>query len=182
LENTSGLAPQHDRKDADSASQSTDEAIRIKFERIELKHVGGATMTELKTKPSAISFETYLTSIADEARRADCVALAHLMSGIVGQPAVMWGPSIVGFGRYHYRYQSGREGDMCLTGFASRKKDLTIYLAQGYTDDQALLAELGSHRSGVGCLYIKSLKDVSVKVLKKLIVRSIETTRKRYPD
>jgi hypothetical protein len=139
-------------------------------------------MAELKTKPSAVSVESYLASIADDGRWRDCQTLANLMSGIVKQPAVMWGASIVGFGRYHYRYQSGREGDMCLTGFSSRKKDLTIYLSPGFADKQELLKELGRCRTGVGCLYVQALEDVSLSVLKKLIVASIESTRERYPD
>lgn len=132
-----------------------------------------------KTTQTEASVEDYIASIADEGRRADCAALAKLMTGVTRKPPKMWGPSIVGFGQYHYRYDSGREGDMCLAGFSSRKADLTVYV---YTEGQeALLAKLGRHKRSKACLYLKRLADVDQAVLKKLIAASVAEIKRRYP-
>ena len=132
-----------------------------------------------KTTLTEASVEEYIANITDEGRRADCRQLAKLMSAVTRQPPRMWGPAIVGFGQYHYKYDSGREGDMCLAGFSSRKADLTIYV---YTEgQQALLAKLGKHKSSKACLYVKRLADVDSTVLKKVIAASVAEIRRRYP-
>lgn len=136
---------------------------------------------EAKTQPTRASVTAYIAAIADPQRRQDCRALVELMSGITGKPAVMWGPSIVGFDAYHYKYDSGHEGDCCLLGFASRKADLTIYLVPGLGKTEALLAKLGRHRMAKACLYVKRLADIDLGVLEKLLRHSATETRKRYP-
>ena len=125
-------------------------------------------MAENKTKATDASVEDYLAAIDDEARRKDCGALADLMAKATKQPPRMWGASIVGFGSYHYRYASGREGDTCVVGFSSRKGDITVYglCAAGAAGH---LSRLGKHKAGKGCVYIKRLSDVDLKVLEKLV-------------
>jgi hypothetical protein len=132
-----------------------------------------------KTTLTDASVEEYIANIPDVARRADCEALAALMSAVTRKPPKMWGSSIVGFGQYHYKYDSGREGDMCLAGFSSRKADLTIYV---FTSGQeALLAKLGKHKASKACVYLKHLSDVNPAVLKKLIAASVAEVKRRYP-
>lgn len=140
-------------------------------------------MYEAKTKPTKARVSSYLAGIADVARRNDCKTIAALMRRVTGSSPRMWGPSIVGFGSYHYRYQSGHEGDYCLVGFSSGKAHITLYLMCGYeaASTKALLAKLGKHRTGKACLYIKRLSDVQLPVLEKLVVRSVADTRRRYP-
>ena len=129
-------------------------------------------MAENKTKVTEVSVESYLAAIPDEARRKDCEALAKLMSKATKQKPKMWGTSIVGFGSYHYRYESGREGDSCVTGFSSRKGDISLYLVADFPGREELLAKLGKHKTGGGCLYIRTLGDVDLKVLEQVIARS----------
>lgn len=138
-------------------------------------------MTENKTRPTTASVEGYLEAIVDEERKADCRRLVEMMSRATGEPATMWGPSIVGFGTYHYRYDSGREGDFFLTGFSSRKTDLSLYIMAGFEPFPALMARLGRHRTGKSCLYVRRLADVDAKVLEQLIVRSVKEMRRRHP-
>ncbi len=133
---------------------------------------------ENKTKQTEASVEEYLANIADETRRADCMALVKLMSGVTRKPPKMWGSSIVGFGSYHYRYASGREGDMCLAGFSSRKGDLTVYVITA--GQEALLKKLGRHKVSKACLYIKRLSDVDVKVLRQLVAASVAEVRRLH--
>jgi len=122
-----------------------------------------------RTKRTEASVQSYLAAITDRARRQDCVALAKLMSQATEYPAKMWGSSIVGFGTYHYTYESGREGDSCLVGSSSRKGDISVYGLHAAADAEQLLARLGKHKTGKGCVYIRSLGDVDVKVLAKLV-------------
>jgi len=131
-------------------------------------------MAEAKTKPTNQSVKDFLNQISDEERRADCFAVAKIMEGITGEKPKMWGPSIVGFGSYHYKYASGREGDWPITGFSPRKKDLTLYLMMGYEKYKDLLEKLGKHSGGKSCLYINRLSDVHVPTLKKLIKASLK--------
>ena len=135
-------------------------------------------MAENKTKATNASVKGYLAAIEDDARRDDCTALAELMTKATKQPPRMWGSSIVGFGSYHYRYESGREGDMCLVGFSSRKGDISVYGLNAAAEAEALLARLGKHEQGKGCVYIKRLADVDLKVLAKLVA-SAAAARKR---
>ncbi|MBS1910866.1 MAG: DUF1801 domain-containing protein [Bacteroidetes bacterium] len=126
-------------------------------------------MAENKTRPTDASVADYLAAIDDEARRKDCEALAALMKKASRHPAKMWGSSIVGFGSYHYKYESGREGDMCLVGFSSRKGDISLYGLRSAPNHEELMAQLGKHKTGKGCLYIRKLSDVDLKVLEKLV-------------
>lgn len=141
-------------------------------------------MYEAKTKPTRVSFSSWLAGIADETRRKDCKTLAALMTRVTGHKPKLWGPSIVGFGQYHYRYASGHEGDSCIVGFASGKNHISVYLVPGYeaVATKALLAQLGRHRTGKGCLYIKRLADVQLPILEELVVRSVAETMRRYPS
>ncbi len=140
-------------------------------------------MYEAKTKPTAVSVESYLAAIADDTRREDCRVLSVLMQRVSGHEPKMWGTSIVGFGTYHYKYASGHEGDSCLVGFSSRKGDISLYLLPGCEGDDmhALFAQLGRHKMGKACLYIRRLSDVQLPVLEQMIARSIAATKARYP-
>lgn len=134
-------------------------------------------MSELKTKPTDASWETFIASIEDERKRADSLAIIRMMAEITGEEPVMWGESMIGFGSYHYTYATGREGDWFLTGFAPRKQALTLYIMAGFTAYENLLAKLGKHKKGKGCLYIKRLSDVDESVLRELIRQSVEQMR-----
>lgn len=137
-------------------------------------------MAESKTKPSDASVSAYLAAIADPERRTDCETLVKLMRKVTQQKPRMWGPGIVGFGSYHYTYESGREGDACATGFSSRKPDISVYLACDFPEQGALLARLGRHKMGKACLSIRRLADVDVAVLEQLVARSVAAIHQRY--
>jgi hypothetical protein len=129
-------------------------------------------MPENKTRPTDGNVTALIDSVQDPAVREDCQAIARLMEDVSGQPPVMWGSSIVGFGNYHYKYESGREGDMPVIAFSPRKLAITIYL-KGYLDQYAQeLSALGKHKRGKGCLYIKAMKDIDQAVLKQILVKS----------
>lgn len=134
-----------------------------------------------KTRATEASVAGFIANVESEERRGDCEALVALMETITGEPAVMWGPSIVGFGRYHYRYASGREGDAPLAGFSPRKGDISVYLSCDAAAASALLATLGRHRIGKSCLYLRRLADVDMAVLEQLVVAAMEDVRQRYP-
>ena len=136
----------------------------------------------LKTKPTKVSAASYIAAVADEEQRNDARTLVALMRRVTRQPPRMWGPSIVGFGSYHYKYASGHEGDSALAGFAARGRELVVYIAPGFEGRDVLLAKLGPHRTGKVCLYIRRLADVDLKVLEKLVARSVADTRSRYPQ
>lgn len=132
-------------------------------------------MAELKTKATKASVKDFLKAIPEPERRADCLAIAKIMEEITGdKKPKMWGTSIVGYGNYHYRYASGREGDWMLTGFSPRKNDLTLYILAGLEKNADLREKLGKHSAGKGCLYIKRLSDIHIPTLKKLIKASIK--------
>ena len=131
-------------------------------------------MAELKTKPTNESVKDFLNKISDDERRADCFQLVKIMEEITGEKPKMWGPSIVGFGSYHYKYASGREGDWPPAAFSPRKKDLTVYLMMGFEKRAELMERLGKHSKSKSCLYIKRLSDVHIPTLKKLIKVSLE--------
>jgi len=131
-------------------------------------------MAELKTKPTNASVKDFLNQIPDEERRKDCFAVAKMMEEITGSKPKMWGASIVGFGSYHYKGASGREGDWMITGFSPRKKDLTLYIMMGFEKHPELMKQLGKHSTGKSCLYIKRLSDIHTPTLKKLIKSSIK--------
>jgi len=126
-------------------------------------------MAEQKTKPTNQSVKEFLNKIPEAERRADCFAVAKIMEEITGEKPKMWGPSIVGFGSYHYKYASGREGDWPEMGFSPRKKDLTLYIMMGFEKHADLMEKLGKHSTSKSCLYIKRLSDVHIPTLKKLI-------------
>ena len=138
-------------------------------------------MAENKTKQTDASVEAYLAAIADETRRQECRDLVKLMTKVSKQQPKMWGAGIVGFGSYHYKYESGREGDSCLTGFSSRKDDVSVYLTAGFEGRDELLAQLGKHKMGKACLYIRKLSEVNPKVLEQLVAGSIAEVKRRYP-
>jgi hypothetical protein len=137
-------------------------------------------VAENKTKPTTGSVPAFLDACADEARRADARALAMLMQKVTGKEPAMWGPSIVGFDQYHYVYASGREGDMPVVGFSPRKAANVLYGMTGFDGADALLARLGKHSTGKGCLYIKKLADVDRKVLETLVERAVAETKARH--
>jgi len=126
-------------------------------------------MAEQKTKPTNQSVKEFLNKIPEPERRADCFAVAKIMEEITGEKPRMWGPSIVGFGSYRYKYASGREGDWPEMGFSPRKKDLTLYIMMGFEKHADLMEKLGKHSTSKSCLYIKRLSDVHIPTLKKLI-------------
>lgn len=136
-------------------------------------------MAQAKTKPTAVSVGAFLDTVSAE-KRADALALIDLMQAATAEPPVMWGPSIVGFGSYHYRYESGREGDSPLVGFSPRKTALVLYIVTGFSEEQALLAKLGKHTTGKSCLYVKRLSDVDLRVLRRLVDRSVAAVRAKY--
>ena len=137
-------------------------------------------MSGNKTVPNDASVAAYLGAIPDASRRADCEALVELMSRASGAPPVMWGAGIVGFGSYHYRYDSGREGDAPLVGFSSRKGDISVYLMPGFEGQEARLARLGRHKTGKACLYLRKLAEIDLAVLEELIDSSVADLRQRY--
>ena len=129
-------------------------------------------LTPLRDKRDRIAFEGW--------SRLDCVALAKLMTKATQEQPKMWGTSIVGFGSYHYKYESGREGDSCLTGFAARKGDISIYLVASFSGHEELLAKLGKHKRGKGCLYVRKLSDVDLNILEQLVAGSVAERKHRY--
>lgn len=134
-------------------------------------------MAELKTKVNDASVDDFINAVADEQRRNDCKAVAKMMEEITGEKGKMWGASIVGFGSYHYKYASGREGDWMATGFSPRKQNLTLYVMTGF-GEQDLMKKLGKYKTGKSCLYLKKLSDVDEDVLRELITRSFNRTQK----
>ena len=134
-------------------------------------------MAENKTQRNDGDVLAYLESVSNKRRREDSLVLLKIMEEATGEPAEMWGTSIVGFGSYHYRYESGREGDMMLTGFAPRKAALSLYIMGGHERYDELMAKLGKHRTGSSCVYINKLADVDLAVLRELIAESVEYMR-----
>lgn len=141
-------------------------------------------MAELKTKPTKQSVKDFVDAIKDEQQRKDCRAVSRIMKRITKANPKMWGSGIVGFGSYHYKYASGREGDWFVVGFAPRKQNLTLYIMSGFKKYSALLKKLGEHKIGVSCLYVKRLDDVDMDVLTvltELIEDSVAYVRKSNP-
>ena len=138
-------------------------------------------MAEIKTKAEQRSVADFLAMVAHPIRQADARALVPLFERVSGQPATMWGPSIIGFGRYHYRYDSGHEGEMCRIGFSPRAAQIVFYLA-AYHRHEELLARLGKHKTGKGCLYVNKLADVDMAVLEALVADAWAAMGERYPE
>lgn len=132
-------------------------------------------MAETKTKPTEVSVDAFLDAVEHPVRRADGQAVRAMMERVTGEPAAMWGPSIVGFGSYHYRYDSGHEGDMCRVGFSPRSANLTLYVG-GFPEYDALLARLGKHKRSKACLYLSKLSDVDLGLLEEIVRRSYAVT------
>ncbi|MEM8531728.1 MAG: DUF1801 domain-containing protein [Chloroflexota bacterium] len=130
-------------------------------------------MAELKTKQNETGVADFLNNIPDEKKRQDCLALQELMQQVTGAEPKMWGNSIVGFGTYHYKYASGREGEWFLTGFSPRKQNLTLYILAGFDQYDELLERLGKHKTGKSCLYIKQLADIDIVTLRELVQQSV---------
>jgi hypothetical protein len=134
-------------------------------------------MAELKTKENDSDVETFLNQIADKQQQEDCFAILELMKNITGSQPKMWGASILGFGNYHYKYESGREGEWFITGFSPRKDNLTLYVLSSFNGYEEFLANLGKHKTGKSCLYIKKLDDVDLDILAKMIEKSVAAVR-----
>ena len=137
-------------------------------------------MADIKTKPTEVKVEDFLNAVEPEWKRDDAFVVLELMEKITGEKAVMWGPSIVGFGKYHYKYESGREGDMPIAAFSPRKSALVVYLLRGFEGEKNLLENLGKYKISKACLYINKLSDVNLTVLEQLIRDSIESVKKKY--
>ena len=137
---------------------------------------------ELKTKATPVSVGEFIEGVADESKRADAKKIAAMMERISGCEPKMWGPSIIGFGQYHYKYASGHEGDMARIGFSPRKAQFVLYLADGFTGHAELMARLGKHKTGKSCLYIKRLSDVDEAVLEQLCTESLKWMADKYPE
>jgi len=139
-------------------------------------------MTENKTQATGADVTAFIEAVADETQRADAHILSGLMARISGAPPKMWGPSIIGFGSYHYKYDSGREGDTLRIGFSPRKGQTVLYLPGTISGQADLLARLGKHKEGKGCLYIKRLSDVDMAVLEEMVRASVGYMAEIYPD
>lgn len=138
-------------------------------------------MSENKTRPTNAEVRTFIDKAEPDRRRKDAHALDRLFRDVTGWSPQMWGPSIIGYGSYHYVYESGREGDMCATGFSPRKANLALYIMPGYADYGDLLADLGKHKTGKSCLYLNKLADVDTDVLKRLIKRGVDDLAQKWP-
>ena len=138
-------------------------------------------MAETKTKPTGMTVDAFLDAVTDPQRRADGRTLRDMFERITGEPATMWGPSIVGFGSYDYKYDSGHSGTMCRLGFSPRKAELVLYVLTEDGKERALLRRLGKHRTGKCCLYVKRLSEVDVNVLETIVVASLAYMDSKYP-
>ncbi|MEJ2494550.1 MAG: DUF1801 domain-containing protein [Ignavibacteriaceae bacterium] len=139
-------------------------------------------MAELKTKKSNASVKKFLDSVPDQKKRQDSFVILDLMKKITKEEPKMWGPSIVGFGNYHYKYESGREGDWFITGFSLRKQNLTVYIMSGFKKFEKLLEKLGKYKLGKSCLYINKLEDVDIRILEKLVFESVKYMLQKYKN
>ena len=153
---------------------------RRRCTRANRRRTGAGPLSENKTRETDASVEDFLAGVENDRRREDARAVAALMEEITGELARMWGPSIIGFGRYRYRYDSGREGEFFLTGVSPRKSALTVYIMPGFASHDALMDRLGKHRTGRSCLYINKLEDVDLAVLEELVATSVAWMREKY--
>ena len=138
-------------------------------------------MSELKTKKTAVSIESFLNTVEDEQKRKDSFVVHKLMQDITGEKGFMWGASIDDYGTYHYKYASGQEVDWMTTGFSPRKNALTLYIMSGFSRYDALMKKLGKFKTGKSCLYVKKLEDIDLDVLKELIAESVKYIKSAYP-
>lgn len=140
------------------------------------------TKHELKTKATPVSVNEFIEAVADERQRADAKKISAMMERLSGHPPKMWGPSIIGFGQYHYKYASGHEGDMARIGFSPRKANIVLYLVDGFDGHAELMAKLGKHKTGKSCLYVKRLSDIDETVLEQLCAESLKWMTAKYPS
>jgi len=139
-------------------------------------------MAELKTKKTDESVVAFLDKVESVKKRLDCYTILNLMKSVTGHEPKMWGESIIGFGSYHYKYESGHEGDMPLAGFAPRKNNLTIYIMPGFERYTDLMSKLGKFKTGKSCLYIKSMNDIDPLILRELVKESVQWMKLQYPQ
>ncbi|HSK22636.1 MAG TPA: DUF1801 domain-containing protein [Egicoccus sp.] len=139
-------------------------------------------MAEPKTQQNDGDVDAFLAAVEHDQRREDAIAVRRLMAEVTGEPGAMWGDAIVGFRPYHYRYDSGREGDWPAVGFSPRKQQLVVYLMTGFEPHPELMARLGKHSTGKSCLYIKRLSDIDLDVLRDLVAASVEESRRQHVD
>jgi len=137
-------------------------------------------MAELKTKPTGVNPIEYLKGIENPEQRKDSLAILKMMKRVTGKKPKMWGTALIGFGEYHYKYPSGREGDWFMTGFAPRKQNLSLYIMPGFRRYGELLSRLGKHKTGKGCLYIKRLTDIDMDVLEELVSEGFKDMTEKY--
>jgi hypothetical protein len=163
---------------SERSASATDRAVKKAAKKVTKKAAGKAAVN--KTVPTKQSVAGFLAKV-DAKRRPDCERLIEIIGSVVGEGPVMWGASIVGFGKYHYVYESGRQGDMPLAGFSARSNALVIYIPSGHAGEAELMARLGKHTTGKSCLYIKSLADVDEGVLEELVRRSVAEVRRQHP-
>lgn len=135
-----------------------------------------------KTKATDVDPKDFIATVEHEGRRADAETLLDIFSDVTGLKPRMWGPGIIGYGRYHYKYESGREGEFMMTGFSPRKSNLSIYIMPGYSDYSAILDRIGKYKIGKSCLYINKLSDIDLDVLKELIAAGFDEMKTKYPD
>ncbi|MBS1512587.1 MAG: DUF1801 domain-containing protein [Bacteroidetes bacterium] len=134
-----------------------------------------------KTTETNNSVTAFLKKVKDEQQRKDCAAMIELIEKNTGYEPKMWGTAIIGFGSYHYQYDSGREGDMCLVGLSPRAAAISLYVSGSFEGRDELLKKFGKHKTGKGCIYIKKLEDIDTKVLVTMVKKSIAHTKKMYP-
>lgn len=139
-------------------------------------------MAKNKTTETESSISDFMNTVADEAKRKDTLELLKITQEITGFQPKMWGTAIIGFGSYHYKYDSGHEGDAPLVGFSPRKEAISLYLSSAFENKEELLAKFGKHKAGKGCIYIKKLTDIDVEVLKEMISLSVDSLQKLYPS
>lgn len=139
-------------------------------------------MAQNKTQATKASVDEFINNVESEQKRKDAKELVTLFEAVTGEKAVMWGSSIIGFGQYHYKYDSGREGDFLMTGFSPRKTALSIYLMSGFSKHEEQLKKLGKYKTGKSCLYVKKLADIDQEVLSEMILDSIRFIKEKYPD
>lgn len=138
-------------------------------------------MTANKTQQTDASVEAFIGTVADQRQAEDARTIVSLLERVSGEPARMWGPSIIGFGSYHYKYESGREGDMCRIGFSPRKGNTVLYIVDGFPAYQDIMARLGKYKTGKSCLYVKRLSDIDIGALEELARGSLAHMDERYP-
>lgn len=139
-------------------------------------------MAKNKTTATGASVEAFISSLPDVKKKQDSYTLIDMMRDVTGHEPYMWGPTIIGFGNYHYKYESGREGDAPIAGFSPREAALSLYFEAEFPGRKELLARLGKHKEAVACVYVNKLADIDLGVLKKMTIASVKHTKKKYPD